>query len=135
LKPQQAGTTVYRGDSGQSWMTETLQTTWHSCHQLLADAGQDHSPGGNNIIRERAQIKINRKKTKLIKINATANKPTPVGGEPISEVEFYVYLESVVDKQGDTDRHNSKDWQCKRGFCYVEEHIMGFQTNQHEDKN
>ena len=39
-----------------------------------------------------------------MKINATANTPVPVGGEPIREVESFVYLGSVVDRQGGTDR-------------------------------
>nr|KAG5685192.1 hypothetical protein BaRGS_011091 [Batillaria attramentaria] len=49
-------------------------------------------------------LKINRKKTKLMKINTTANTPVTVGGEPIREVESFVYLGSVVDGQGGTDR-------------------------------
>nr|KAG5704036.1 hypothetical protein BaRGS_032125 [Batillaria attramentaria] len=49
-------------------------------------------------------LKINRKKTKLTKINTTANTPVTVGGEPIREVESFVYLGSVADGQGGTDR-------------------------------
>nr|KAG5687299.1 hypothetical protein BaRGS_016900 [Batillaria attramentaria] len=49
-------------------------------------------------------LKINRKKTELMKINTTANTPVTVGGEPIREVESFVYLGSVVDGQGGTDR-------------------------------
>ena len=45
-------------------------------------------------------LKINRKKTELMKMNTTANAPITVGGEPIREV----YLGSVVDHQGGTDR-------------------------------
>ena len=37
-------------------------------------------------------------------MNTTANAPITVGGEPIREVESFVYLESVVDHQGGTDR-------------------------------
>ena len=48
-------------------------------------------------------LKINRKKTELMKMNTTANAPVTVGGEPIREVESFVYLGSVVDQQGDTD--------------------------------
>nr|KAG5697823.1 hypothetical protein BaRGS_016085 [Batillaria attramentaria] len=47
---------------------------------------------------------INRKKTELMKINTTANTPVTVGGEPIREVESFVYLGSVADGQGGTDR-------------------------------
>ena len=49
-------------------------------------------------------LKINRKKTELMKMNTTANAPVTVGGEPIREVESFVYLGSVVDQQGGTDR-------------------------------
>ena len=49
-------------------------------------------------------LKINRKKTELVKINTTANAPVTVGGVPIREVESFVYLGSVVDQQGGTDR-------------------------------
>nr|KAG5694517.1 hypothetical protein BaRGS_030392 [Batillaria attramentaria] len=50
------------------------------------------------------RLKINRKETELMKINTTANTPVTVGGEPIREVESFVYLGSVVDGQGGTDR-------------------------------
>ena len=48
-------------------------------------------------------LKINRKKTELMKMNTTANIPVTVGGEPIREVESFVYLGSVVDQQGGMD--------------------------------
>ena len=37
-------------------------------------------------------LKINRKKTELMKMNTSANAPVTVGGEPIREVESVVYL-------------------------------------------
>ena len=49
-------------------------------------------------------LKINRNKTELMKMNTTANAPITVDGEPIREVESFVYLGSVVDRQGGTDR-------------------------------
>ena len=49
-------------------------------------------------------LKINRKKTELMKMNTTANAPVTFGGEPIREMESFVYLGSVVDQQEDTDR-------------------------------
>ena len=50
-------------------------------------------------------LKINRKKTELMKMSITANTPVTVGGEPIREVESFIYLGSVVDQQGETDRN------------------------------
>ena len=44
-------------------------------------------------------LKINRKKTELMKMNTTANAPITVGGEPIREVESF-----VADHQGGTER-------------------------------
>ena len=49
-------------------------------------------------------LKINRKKTELMKMNTTANAPVTFGGKPIREMESFVYLGSVVDQQEDTDR-------------------------------
>ena len=49
-------------------------------------------------------LKINIKKTELMKMNTTANAPVTVGGEPIREVESFIYLGSVADQQGGTDR-------------------------------
>ena len=49
-------------------------------------------------------LTINRKNTELMKMNTTANAPVTVGGEPIREVESFVYLGSMVDQQGGTDR-------------------------------
>ena len=49
-------------------------------------------------------LKINRKKTELMKMNTTANTPVTVGGEPMKEVESFVYLGSMTDQQGGTDR-------------------------------
>ena len=49
-------------------------------------------------------LKINRKKTELMKMNTTANALVTVSGDPIREVESFIYLGSVVDQQGCTDR-------------------------------
>ena len=48
-------------------------------------------------------LKINLRKTELIKIDTTANTPITVGGKPIKEVESFVYLGSTITKQGGTD--------------------------------
>ena len=52
----------------------------------------------------RTGLKIHKKKTEVMRTNATANTPITVGGEPVKEVESFVYLGSVIDKQGGTDR-------------------------------
>ena len=48
-------------------------------------------------------LRINLRKTELIKINTTATTPITVGGEPIKVVESFVYLGSTITKQGGTD--------------------------------
>ena len=52
----------------------------------------------------RTGLRINKKKTEVMRINATVNAPITVNGEPVKEVESFVYLGSVIDKQGGTDR-------------------------------
>ncbi|RXN14088.1 endonuclease-reverse transcriptase [Labeo rohita] len=52
----------------------------------------------------RTGLVINRRETELMKINTTVSTPVTVGGEPIQEVESFVYLGSIVDTQGGTDR-------------------------------
>ena len=49
-------------------------------------------------------LKINKRKTELMRFNTTNNAAVTVGGEPIKEVESFVYLGSVIDQQGGTDR-------------------------------
>ena len=49
-------------------------------------------------------LKINRKKTELMRMNTTVSTPVTVGGDIIRETETFVYLGSVFDKQGGTDR-------------------------------
>ena len=39
-----------------------------------------------------------------MRFNTTNNAAVRVGGEPIEEVESFVYLGSVIDQQGGTDR-------------------------------
>nr|KAG5686589.1 hypothetical protein BaRGS_013367 [Batillaria attramentaria]KAG5693593.1 hypothetical protein BaRGS_011718 [Batillaria attramentaria] len=92
--------TGYSGHSGHSWMTSTLRTTRRSC--LTATARYRTRLLGATSAG--TGFKINRKKTELMKINTTANTPVTVGGESIREVESFVYLVSVVDGQGGTDR-------------------------------
>ena len=48
-------------------------------------------------------LKINLRKTELLKVNTTAQAPITVSDKPIREVESFTYLGSNVDKQGGTD--------------------------------
>ncbi len=85
MKTTITGATEHRGHSGRSWMT------WRSTRLATSSA--------------EIGLKMNRKNTERIKINTTANTPVKFGGEPIREVESFVYLGSVVDRWGGvTDR-------------------------------
>ena len=70
----------------------------HSCKQMQEKTGQLESTSAST------GLKINKKKTEVMRINATSNTPITVGGETIKETESFVYLGSVIDKQGGTDR-------------------------------
>ena len=65
-------------------------------------------------------LKINRKKTELNKMNTTANAPVTVGGEPMRERESFVYLGSVVDELGGTDRYvTARIGKARAGFVML----------------
>ena len=49
---------------------------------------------------DKTGLRIYLKKTEFIKINTTENTPITVEGEPIKEVESFVYLGSTITKQG-----------------------------------
>ena len=79
-------------------------------------------------------LKINGKKTELVKINTTANTPVTVGEEPIREVESFVYLESVVDQQGGTDRDiTARIGKTRAAFFMLKKHL-GIWRNHHENQ-
>nr|KAG5704547.1 hypothetical protein BaRGS_031811 [Batillaria attramentaria] len=113
-------------------MTSTSRTTWRSCLTVTANAGQDYVPGSHNQPEQGSRI--NRKKTELMKINTTANTPVTVGGEPIREVESFVYLGSVVDGQGrHRPRRHSQNRQGKGSNGHAEERL-GIQSFQHKNQ-
>ena len=73
---------------------------------------------------------MNRKKTELMKMNTTTNAPVTVSGEPITEMESFVYLRSVVDQQGGTDR----DVTARIGKARAAQKNLGIWRNQHENQ-
>nr|KAG5705003.1 hypothetical protein BaRGS_022845 [Batillaria attramentaria] len=77
-------------------------------------------------------LKINREKPELM-INTTANTLVTVGGEPIREVESFVYLGSVVDGQGGTDR-DVTDRISKARAAMVMLKNIGIQSYQHKNQ-
>ena len=68
----------------------------------------------------RTGLKINRGKTEMIKINTTARTPVTVGAKPIKVVESFVYLGSIVDQQGGTDRDvTARVGKARRAFIML----------------
>ena len=85
------------------------------------------------IISAGTGLKISKKKTELMKINTTTNTPLTVGGEPIREVDSFIYLRSAVDqKGGHGERCHSQDWQGQSSFCHAQEHLV---VQGDQDKN
>ena len=48
-------------------------------------------------------LRINKDKSKVVRINTNDVRPVIVGGHPLEEVDSFIYLGSIVDKQGGTD--------------------------------
>jgi hypothetical protein len=95
---QQAGITVCSGDSGHSWMTSTLQTTWHSCRTTTP---RYRTMTHLETTSTGTGLKINRKKRpNRWRSTPLSTQPIIVGREPIRKVESFVYLGSVVDHRG-----------------------------------
>ncbi|GFS06355.1 hypothetical protein ElyMa_001220900 [Elysia marginata] len=51
------------------------------------------------------RLKINTKKTELMKHNTAVNTPITVAGASIREVDSFTYLGSVIDKEGGTENN------------------------------
>ena len=58
-----------------------------------------------NLARISAQVglKINKKKTKILRLNTTCERPIMLEGEGLEEVESFRYLGSIVDTRGGTE--------------------------------
>ena len=48
-------------------------------------------------------LKLNKQKTKILKIEASTDEPVTIEGEELGEVESFTYLSSVMEKSGETD--------------------------------
>ena len=50
-----------------------------------------------------AGLRINKEKTKMMRINTPTTSPVTIDDRPIKEVDSFTYLGSIIDKQGGTD--------------------------------
>ena len=48
-------------------------------------------------------LQINKKKTKMLRLNTTCERPIMLEGEGLEEVESFIYLGSIVDTRGGTE--------------------------------
>ena len=55
------------------------------------------------LISERVGLKINKRKTKILRTNATCETPIMLEGETLEEVKDFIYLGSIVDTHGGTE--------------------------------
>ena len=56
-----------------------------------------------SLISERVGLKINKRKTKILRTNATCETPIMLEGETLEEVKDFRYLGSIVDTHGGTE--------------------------------
>ena len=72
---------------------------------LLAHTQQQMQEKTNIVAATSASMGLNihKGKSKILKVNATSTSPIMLEGEALEEVDSFVYLGSVVDKQGGTD--------------------------------
>ena len=72
---------------------------------LLSSTRQQMQAKTDTMAEKSAKIglHVNRGKTKVMRVNNQSQEPISVYGEPIEEVDFFIYLGSVVDKLGGTD--------------------------------
>ena len=72
---------------------------------LLSHNREQAQEKATDLLNVAAQVglKINKGKTKLLKINTRSEEPVRLDSEPVEEVETFTYLGSVVDKQGGTE--------------------------------
>ncbi|KAG1971626.1 hypothetical protein F2P79_000061 [Pimephales promelas] len=72
---------------------------------LLSHTRQQMQEKTNSTAATSAQVglNINKQKTKILKVNNTNNDPVQVDGEALEEVKAFIYLGSVIEKQGRTD--------------------------------
>jgi hypothetical protein len=80
-------------------------------------------------------LKSNRKKTELMKIDIKANSSFTDSRESIREVVFFVYLESVVDRQWGTDKDVTARKHGKIRWAVVVRKDVWASRHQRKDKN
>ena len=78
-------------------LTDDLALMSHN-HRQMQDKTTDLAR-----ITARVGLKINKKKTKILRLNTTYEIPVMLEGEGLEEVESFRYLGNTVDTRGGTD--------------------------------
>ena len=74
-------------------------------------------------------LKINKEKTKVMRINAKSQEKITVDEQDISEVETFNYLRATICKEGGRNEgHQKQTLKGKRSFCKTQEN-MGLQKH------
>ena len=72
---------------------------------LISPSHRQMQDKPTDLARISAQVglKINKKKTKILRLNSTCKRPIMLEGEGLEEVESFRYLGSIVDTRGGTE--------------------------------
>ena len=102
--------TTSLGRNGIRWMLMGSRTQLNDLDfaddlALLSSTRQQMQAKTDAMAEKSAQVglKINRGKSKVLRVNNQSQEPINVYEEPIEEVDIFIYLGSVVDKTGGAD--------------------------------
>ena len=102
--------TASLGRNGIRWMlmgpnTQLDDLDFADDLALLSSTRQQMQAKTDCLAEKSAQVglRVNRGKSKVLRVNNQSVEPISVYGEPIEEVDLFIYLGSAVDKTGGTD--------------------------------
>ena len=93
--------------NGIQWnmLTQIDELDFAYCLALMSHSHQQMHDRTTDLARLSAQVglKINKKKTKILRLNTTCERQIMLEGGALEEVESFRYLGSIVDTQGGTE--------------------------------
>ena len=95
-----------QGNTGIRWQMMTkLEDLDFADDQALISSSQKHMQEKTSNLNNHKKIglQINKKKTKLLKMNAKNQQPVILEGEEIESVQNFTYLGATVSNQGGCD--------------------------------
>ena len=107
--------TVQQQNTGIQWtLTEKLEDLDYADDIVTTSSSWNHAQQKVTRLSEnglRTGLKINKEKTKTIRINSRNNNPIVLDGEDVEDVDTFKYLGAYVDKTGGADH----DIRCRIG--------------------